>query len=156
MRKVTISVILFLIASFALHGQLLPSQVETQDVTLTKKYKAAKSTFIGGLVTAGVGTLANLAGNAICVIEQNRYTNSHTSSGSVDEILRLNQEAKQQPAYKKGQIWEIAGFAGMLAGGGVAWFGGSKMRKIRNSNGNTSAIIDYGINPFGISLAVAF
>lgn len=81
MRKVTISVILFLIASFALHGQLLPSQVETQDVTLTKDFKAAKSTFIGGLVTAGVGALANLAGNAICVIEQNRYTNSHTSSG---------------------------------------------------------------------------
>ena len=60
MRKVTISVILFLIASFALHGQLLPSQVETQDVTLTKDFKAAKSTFIGGLVTAGVGALAAL------------------------------------------------------------------------------------------------
>ena len=123
---------------------------------LTKEYKAAKSTFIGGLVIAGVGTLANLAGNAICVIEQNRYTNSHSSSGSVDEILRLNQEAKQQPAYKKGQVWEIAGFAGILVGGGISWYGGSKMRKIRNSNGNTSAIIDYDINPFVISLAVSF
>ena len=145
-----------LFASFALYGQFLPTQVETQDVTLTKEYKAAKSTFIGGLVIAGVGTLANLAGNAICVIEQNRYTNSHSSSGSVDEILRLNQEAKQQPAYKKGQVWEIAGFAGILVGGGISWYGGSKMRKIRNSNGNTSAIIDYGINPFVISLAVSF
>ena len=156
MKRISISLILLLFASFALYGQFLPTQVETQDVTLTKEYKAAKSTFIGGLVIAGVGTLANLAGNAICVIEQNRYTNSHTSSGSVDEILRLNQEAKQQPAYKKGQVWEIAGFAGILVGGGISWYGGSKMRKIRNSNGNTSAIIDYGINPFVISLAVSF
>lgn len=156
MKRISISLILLLFASFALYGQFLPTQVETQDVTLTKEYKAAKSTFIGGLVIAGVGTLANLAGNAICVIEQNRYTNSHTSSGSVDEILRLNQEAKQQPAYKKGQVWEIAGFAGILVGGGISWYGGSKMRKIRNSNGNTSAIIDYDINPFLISLAVSF
>lgn len=156
MKRISISLILLLFASFALYGQFLPTQVETQDVTLTKEYKAAKSTFIGGLVIAGVGTLANLAGNAICVIEQNRYTNSHTSSGSVDEILRLNQEAKQQPAYKKGQVWEIAGFAGILVGGGISWYGGSKMRKIRNSNGNTFAIIDYGINPFEISLAVSF
>ena len=156
MKRISISLILLLFASFALYGQFLPTQVETQDVTLTKEYKAAKSTFIGGLVIAGVGTLANLAGNAICVIEQNRYTNSHSSSGSVDEILRLNQEAKQQPAYKKGQVWEIAGFAGILVGGGISWYGGSKMRKIRNSNGNTSAIIDYDINPFLISLAVSF
>lgn len=156
MKRISISLILLLFASFALYGQFLPTQVETQDVTLTKEYKAAKSTFIGGLVIAGVGTLANLAGNAICVIEQNLYTNSHTSSGSVDEILRLNQEAKQQPAYKKGQVWEIAGFAGILVGGGISWYGGSKMRKIRNSNGNTFAIIDYGINPFEISLAVSF
>ena len=156
MKRISISLILLLFASFALYGQFLPTQVETQDVTLTKEYKAAKSTFIGGLVIAGVGTLANLAGNAICVIEQNRYTNSHSSSGSVDEILRLNQEAKQQPAYKKGQVWEIAGFAGILVGGGISWYGGSKMRKIRNSNGNTSAIIDYDINPFVISLAVSF
>lgn len=156
MRKFLLSIFsLFATAVFAL-GQYAPEAAAGQDFTTSRNYKMAKSLFKGGLVFAGVSTAGWLAGNVICVIEQNKYTNSHSSSGTLEDIYALNQEARKQPGYKRGQIVALAGFAGMLAGGGIAWHGGSKMKKIKNAAGDTVAMIDYGISSSGLCLALTF
>ena len=68
-----------------------------------------------------------------------------------EEIIRL---AKR--AYKKGEAMEIGGFAGMLAGAGVAWLGRHKMNKLKNASGQTVATIEYAPTPVGLALALNF
>ena len=127
-----------------------------QEVTSTKEYKMAKTTMVSGIVVAGIGATAWLGGNVVCVIEQNRYTNAHATSGSIEEIYNLNKEAKKQPGYKTGQALEIGGYATMLLGGGLALIGGLKMKKLKNAAGETVATIDCGPSMTGLSLALRF
>ncbi|MBQ6301565.1 MAG: hypothetical protein IJK75_04140 [Bacteroidales bacterium] len=154
MHKLVPSFILLLLSSVMAFGQY--ANTTNVDVTSTKEYKTAKTTFYGGIITASVGAVAWLGGNVVCMIEQNEYTNSHSTTGTVEEIYNLNQEAKQQPAYKTGQRFEIGGFVTMLAGAGIAWFGGSRMKKIKNAAGQTVATIGYAPTENGIVIAMRF
>ena len=154
MHKLVPSFILLLLSSVMAFGQY--ANTTNVDVISTKEYKTAKTTFYGGIITASVGAVAWLGGNVVCMIEQNKYTNSHSTAGTVEEIYNLNQEAKQQPAYKTGQAFEIGGFVTMLAGAGIAWFGGSRMKRIKNAAGQTVATIGYAPTENGIAIAMRF
>lgn len=99
MRKVSFSLIALILSTSVSFAQY--ANPGYGDVTKTTEYKITNTAYYGGLVVAGVGTAAWLVGNVICTIELNKYTNSHTTSGTVEEIYSLNQEAKQQPEYKK-------------------------------------------------------
>lgn len=83
MRKVLITIVLIISSASVAFGQYLPEgdtlHVQVSDVTLSKEYRNAKSAFVSGLVVAGIGNLVNIAGNVICLIEQNRFVNSHDS-----------------------------------------------------------------------------
>lgn len=92
----------------------------------------------------------------LCVVEQNNYTNSHITTGTIEEIYKLNQEAKQQQAYKRGEAIEIGGFVVMLAGAGVAFLGQQKRNKLKSASGKTIAILEYGPAPNGLALALRF
>jgi hypothetical protein len=81
---------------------------------------------------------------------------SLVTTGTVEEIYNLNQEAKQQPAYKTGEAFEIGGFVTMLAGAGIAWFCNSRMKKIKNAAGQTIATIGYTPTENGIAIAMRF
>ena len=129
---------------------------QSTDVTSTKEYKVANTAYYSGITVAAVGAAVCLGGNVICMIEQNKYTNSHPVSGSVEEIYKLNQEARLQPAYKTGEAMEIGGFVGMLAGAGVAWFGRHKMKKLKNASGQTVATMGYAPTPGGLALTLRF
>ena len=97
------------------------------DVENSTEYKTAKTAYYSGLIVAGAGIATWLGGSAICTIELNKYTNNNTSSGSAEEIYSLNQEAKKQPAYQRGEAMEIGGYVGMLAGIGAALWGRHKI-----------------------------
>ena len=92
----------------------------------------------------------------LCVVEQNIYTNSHMTTGTIEGILKLNQEAKQQQAYKRGEAIEIGGFVVMLAGAGVAFLGQQKRNELKSASGNTVAILEYGPTLNGLALALRF
>jgi len=154
MRKLVFSCVLLLLSSVIALAQYADNP--TIDVTTTREYKMANTAFYGGIITAGVGAIAWLGGNVVCVIEQNKYTNNHSTTGTVEEIYNLNQEAKQQPAYKTGEAFEIGGFVTMLAGAGIAWFGSSRMKKIKNAAGQTVATIGYAPTENGIAIAMRF
>ena len=154
MRKLVFSCVLLLLSSVIALAQYADNP--TIDVTTTREYKMANTAFYGGIITAGVGAIAWLGGNVVCVIEQNKYTNNHSTTGTVEEIYNLNQEAKQRPAYKTGEAFEIGGFVTMLAGAGIAWFGSSRMKKIKNAAGQTVATIGYAPTENGIAIAMRF
>lgn len=154
MHKIGFSFVLLLLSSVMALAQYANNP--TIDVTTTEEYKMANTAFYGGLLTAGVGAIAWLGGNVVCMIEQNKYTNSHSITGTIEEIYNLNQEAKQQPVYKTGEAFEIGGFVTMLAGAGIAWFGGSRMKKIKNTAGQTVATIGYAPTGNGIAIAMRF
>ena len=44
----------------------------------------------------------------------------------------------------------------MLAGAGIAWFGSSRMKKIKNAAGQTIATIGYAPTGNGIAIAMRF
>ena len=92
----------------------------------------------------------------LCVVEQNIYTNSHMTTGTIEEILKLNQEAKQQQSYKRCEAIEIGGFVVMLAGAGVAFLGQQKRNELKSASGKTIAILEYGPTPNGVALAQRF
>jgi len=154
MRKVLFSLIALILSTSVSFAQY--ANPGYGDVTKTTEYKIANTAYYGGLVVAGVGTAAWLVGNVICTIELNKYTNSHTTSGTVEEIYSLNQEAKQQPEYKKGEALEIGGYVSMLAGAGIALLGRHKVKKLKNAAGQTAAVLDYGLADNGIVLALNF
>lgn len=154
MRRILLSLAILLFSSMTALGQY--ANYQNTDVTSTKEYKIAKTAYYSGITVAVVGAGFWICGNVICIIEQNNYTNIRSTSGSIEEIQKLNQEAKQQPAYKKGEAMEIGGFAGMLAGAGVAWLGRHKMNKLKNASGQTVATIEYAPTPVGLALALNF
>ena len=154
MHKIVLTLVLLLLSSVMALGQYANNP--TTDVTTTREYKMANTALYGGVITAGVGAIAWLGGNVVCMIEQNKYTNSHSTTGTIEEIYNLNQEAKKQPAYKTGEAFEIGGFLTMLAGAGVAWFGNSRIKKIKNASGQTIATIEYAPTGNGMALALRF
>ena len=81
---------------------------------------------------------------------------NNTTSGTMEEIYNLNQEAKQQPAYKRGEALEIGGFVGLLAGAGISWLGRRKMNTLKNASGQIVATFEYAPVPNGIALALKF
>lgn len=154
MHRILLSLALLLFPCVIAWGQYADHQ--NTDITLTKEYKLANTAYYSGMTLAAVGAAVWLGGNVVCMIEQNKYTNSHSVSGTFEEIYNLNQEAKQQPAYKTGEALEIGGFVGMLAGAGVFWFGRHKMNKLKNASGQTVATIGYAPTPGGLALALRF
>ena len=117
---------------------------------MDKQFKIAKNTRTAGIVVASTGAAAWLCGSVMCTVAENRYINSHNTSGSVEEIYDLKQEAKKQSNYKAGQTVEIVGFVTMLAGAGTIWVGQSKIKKLNN------ATLSYGVNGAGVALALKF
>ena len=154
MHKIVLTLVLLLLSSVMALGQYANNP--TTDVTTTREYKMANTALYGGVITAGVGAIAWLGGNVVCMVEQNKYTNSQSTTGTIEEIYNLNQEAKQQPAYKTGEAFEIGGFVTMLAGAGIAWFGNSRIKKIKNASGQTVATVGYVPTENGIALALKF
>ena len=124
-----------------------------EDVTLEQQFKIAKNTRTAGIVVASTGAAAWLCGSVMCTVAENRYINQYNTSGSVEEIYDLKQEAKKQSSYKAGQTVEIVGFVTMLAGAGTIWFGQSKIKKLNNA---TNATLSYGVNGAGVALALKF
>ena len=154
MHKIVLTLVLLLLSSVMALGQY--ANTPTTDVTTTREYKMANTALYGGVITAGVGAIAWLGGNVVCMVEQNKYTNSHSTTGTIEEIYKLNQEAKKQPVYKTGEAFEIGGFVTMLAGAGIAWFGNSRIKKIKNASGQTVATVGYVPTENGIALALKF
>lgn len=128
----------------------------TEDVTLEKQLKNAKSTRTAGIVVASTGAAAWLCGSVMCIVAENRYINSHSTSGTVEEIYDLKQEAKKQSSYKTAQAVELSGFVIMLAGAGTIWIGQSKVKKLNNAMNSTTATLNYGLNGAGVALALKF
>ena len=87
------------------------------------------------------------------MVEENRYINSHTTSGSVEEIYNLKQEAKKQSSYMTGKAVEISGYVMMLAGAGTIRIGQNKIKKLNNT---TNASLSYGVNGAGAAFALKF
>ena len=154
MHKIVLTLVLLLLSSVMALGQYANNP--TTDVTTTREYKMANTALYGGVITAGVGAIAWLGGNVVCMVEQNKYTNSRSTTGTIEEIYNLNQEAKQQPSYKTGEAFEIGGFVTMLAGAGIAWFGNSRIKRIKNASGQTVASIGYASTGNGIAIAMRF
>lgn len=154
MHKIILSFILMFLSSVVALGQY--ANIQDIDITTTKEYKTARTTSFCGLIAAGVGATVYTCGNIVCMIELNKYTNSHTTTGTVEEIYNLNQEAKQQPAYKRGVALEIGGFVGMLSGASVALLSRNKMNKLKNASGQTIAIFEYAPTWNGMALALRF
>ena len=48
------------------------------------------------------------------------------TTGTIEEIYKLNQESKQQQSYKRCEAIEIGGFVVMLAGADAAFLGQQK------------------------------
>ena len=63
------------------------------------------------------------------------------TTGTIEEIYKLNQESKQQQSYKRCEAIEIGGFVVMLAGAGVAFLGQQKKerakKRLRQNNSHT-------------------
>lgn len=87
-------------------------QLTVSDYNLSaeyKKYNNIKKAGVAGIVVFGSTWLA---GNVICVVEQNLYANDRWDGNDLEELARLNSEAKRQPAYKRGTAIAIAGCLG--------------------------------------------
>ena len=154
MNKIILSAILLLLFPMVAMGQY--ANYQNTDVTSTKEYKIAQATFYSGLAVTGVGAAVWIGGSVLCMVEQNIYTNSHITTGTIEEIYKLNQEAKQQQAYKRCEAIEIGGFVVMLAGAGVAFLGQQKRNKLKCASGKTVAILEYGPTLNGLALALRF
>ena len=154
MNKIIFSAILMLLFPMVAMGQY--ANYQNKDVTSTKEYKIAQATFYSGLAVTGVGAAVWIGGSVLCAVEQNIYTNSHMTTGTIEEILKLNQEAKQQQSYKRCEAIEIGGFVVMLAGAGVAFLGQQKRNELKSASGKTVAILEYGPTPNGLALALRF
>ena len=59
-------------------------------------------------------------------------------------------------AFYCGIITASVGAVAWLAGAGIAWFGSSRMKKIKNAAGQTVATIGYAPTENGIAIAMRF
>ena len=92
--KKTLLIIVMLLSSAAVSFAQYAAK-PTEEVTLDKQFKIAKNTRTAGIVVASTGAAAWLCGSVMCTVAENRYINSHNTSGSVEEIYDLKQEAKK-------------------------------------------------------------
>jgi len=118
-----------------------------------KKYTNLKKAGVAGIVVFGTTWLA---GNVVCVVEQNRYANDRWDGESAEEYARLSHEAKQQQAYKVGETMEIVGFLGAGVSAFLTSRYGKKARKIRDSLGNEVASLGLDLGPTGALLRLTF
>ena len=151
MKKTLLIIVMLLSSTVVSFAQYATKPVE--DVTLEQQFKIAKNTRTAGIVVASTGAAAWLCGSVMCTVAENRYINQYNTSGSVEEIYDLKQEAKKQSSYKAGQTVEIVGFVTMLAGAVTIWVGQSKIKKLNNA---TNATLSYGVNGAGVALALKF
>lgn len=151
MKKTLLIIVMLLSSTVVSFAQYATKPVE--EVTLEQQFKIAKNTRTAGIVVASTGAAAWLCGSVMCTVAENRYINQYNTSGSVEEIYDLKQEAKKQSSYKAGQTVEIVGFVTMLAGAGTIWGGQSKIKKLNNA---TNATLSYGVNGAGVALALKF
>ena len=112
-----------------------------------------KKAGMAGIVVFGTTWLA---GNVVCVMEQNRYANERWDGNDAMEYARLSNEAKNQPAYKRGVALEAIGLVGTGLSIFVAAKYGSKAKKIRDSQGNVIASLGMDMGPQGVSLSLTF
>lgn len=131
-------------------------QVAEPDYNLSadyKKYNNIKKAGVAGIVVCGATWLA---GSAICVVEQNRYANDRWDGNDLEDFARLSNEAKEQPAYKRGTAIAIAGCLGT----GISVFltakYGAKARNIRNRQGDIVASFGMDLSSTGASLRLTF
>lgn len=118
-----------------------------------KKYTNLKKAGVAGIVVFGTTWLA---GNAVCVVEQNRYANERWDGNDAMDYARLSNKAKNQPAYKRGVALEAIGFVGTGLSIFVAAKYGSKAKKIRDSQGNVVASLGMDLGQQGLSLSLTF
>ena len=131
-------------------------QVVTTDYDLSAEYNKCvklKKAGVAGIVVFGATWLA---GNVVCIAEQNRYANDRWDGQDLEEFARLSSEAKNQPAYKRGVAMEAVGFIGTGVSVFIAAKYGKKARNIRDSQGNLVATLDMGLGPQGASLKLTF
>ena len=118
-----------------------------------KKYNNIKKAGVAGAVVFGATWLA---GEVICVVEQNRYANDRWDGNDIMEFARLSNEAKRQPAYIRGQVMETVGFLGTGVSVFLAVRYGIKANRIKNASGETVASLGWDLNPHGMSLNLTF
>ena len=118
-----------------------------------KKYNNIKKAGVAGIVVFGTTWLA---GNVVCVVEQNRYANDRWDGNDFEEYVRLSNEAKQQPGYKRGEVMEIVGFFGTGVSVFLTAMYGTKAKRIKNSSGESVALLGWDLNPHGMSLNLTF
>ena len=131
-------------------------QVMATDYDLSADYNKCiklKKVGVAGIVVFGATWLA---GNVVCIAEQNRYANDRWDGQDLEEFVRLSSEAKNQPAYKRGVAMEAVGFIGTGVSVFIAAKYGKKARNIRDSQGNLVATLDMGLGPQGASLKLTF
>ena len=131
-------------------------QAMTTDYDLSAEYNKClklKKAGVAGIVVFGTTWLA---GNVVCVMEQNRYANERWDGNDAMEYARLSNEAKNQPAYKRGVALEAIGFVGTGLSIFVAAKYGTKAKRIRDSQGNVIASLGMDMGPQGVSLLLTF
>jgi hypothetical protein len=131
-------------------------QAMTTDYDLSAEYNKCmklKKAGVAGIVVFGATWLA---GEAVCVVEQNRYANERWDGNDAMEFARLSNEAKNQPAYKRGVALGAIGFVGTGLSIFVTAKYGTKARRIRDSQGNVVASLGMDMGPQGVSLSLTF
>ena len=131
-------------------------QIVMADQELMAEYERdmkLKKAGVTGIVVFGVTWLA---GEVICVTEQNLYANDRWDGNDVKEYARLSREATKLPSYKRGVAMEIVGCVGT----GISIFltakYGARAKRILNAQGDVVASLGMDFGPQGASLTLTF
>lgn len=131
-------------------------QIVIADHELMSEYERdmkLKKAGVTGIVVFGVTWLA---GELICVTEQNLYANDRWDGNDVKEYARLSREATKLPSYKRGVAMEIVGCVGT----GISIFltakYGARAKRILNAQGDVVASLGMDFGPQGASLTLTF
>ena len=125
-----------------------------QDLTAEyDRYMRLKKTGVTGIVVFGATWLA---GQAICVVEQNRYANDHWDGNDPKEFARLSSEATKLPAYKRGMAMSIVGCVGTGMSIFLTAKYGGRAKRIRNAQGDVVASLGMDLGIQGASLKLTF
>lgn len=130
-----------------------PITVSQEMISEYNRYMKLKKAGVTGIVVFGVTWLA---GELICVTEQNLYANDRWDGIDSKEYARLSSEATKLPSYKRGMAMGIVGCVGT----GVSIFltakYGTKARRIRDSHGDVVGSLSMNISPLDASLVLTF
>ena len=131
-------------------------QIVMADQELMAEYERdmkLKKAGVTGIVVFGATWLA---GELICVTEQNLYANDRWDGNDVKEYARLSREATKLPSYKRGVAMEIVGCVGT----GISIFltakYGARAKRILNAQGDVVASLGMDFGPQGASLTLTF